>query len=139
MLHGGEDGVLGMGGMENENGGATARPEADAAAATKKAANQAVAALSRRVRGGDKASGTVAGYVRPGVDHLHKLRKADELRVKSTEAVAQRPGYKVGGLLGLYQQRMPAVVMKGIKGEKPADAAPMLHGGLPLLPAHAPG
>ena len=95
MLHGGEDGVLGMDGMENENGGATARPEADAAAATKKAANQAVAALSRRVRGGDKASGTVAGYVRPGVDHLHKLREADELRVKSTEAVAQRRPQKV--------------------------------------------
>ena len=44
--------------------------------------------------------------VPPGVDLLHTLRDVDDLRVKSTEAVVQRPGYKVGGLLGLYQQRM---------------------------------
>ena len=122
----GEEGhVTGMEGVENENGSTIARPKTDAAAAAKEAATQAVAALSRRVRGGDKATGTVAGYARPGADHLHKLRETDELRIKSTEAVVQRPGYKVGGLLGLYQQRMPAVVMKGVKGEKPADAAPL--------------
>ena len=62
MLHGGEDGVLGMGGMENENGGATARPEADAATARKEAAIQAVAAMSRRVRGGEKAAGIVRAF-----------------------------------------------------------------------------
>ena len=105
MLHGGEDGDLGMEGAENENGGATARPEADAATARKEAAIQAVAAMSRRVRGGDKATGMVAGYARPAADQLHRLRDVDELRVKSTEAVVQRPGCKVGGLLGLYQQR----------------------------------
>ena len=114
-----------MEGVDNENGSATARPEADAAAATKEAAIQVVATMSRRVRGGDKAAGIVAGYARPGADKLHTLRDVDDLRLKSTEAVVQRPGCKLGGLLGLYQQRMPAVVMKGIKGEKPADAAPM--------------
>ena len=114
-----------MEGVDVENGSAIARPEADAATAAKEAAKQVVAAMSRRVRGIDKATGTVAGYARPGVDHLHTLRDVDDLRIKSTEAVAQRPGYKVGGLLGLYQQRMPAVVMKGVKGDKPADAAPI--------------
>ena len=39
------------------------------------------------MRGGDKAIGTVAGYTRPGVDRLHKLREVDDLRVKSTEAL----------------------------------------------------
>ena len=99
-----------MEGVDVENGSAIARPEADAAAATKEAAIQVVAAMSRRVRGGDKAAGIVAGYARPGADKLHTLRDVDDLRLKSTEAVVQRPGCKVGGLLGLYQQRMPAVV-----------------------------
>ena len=70
MQQGGEDQVVGMEGVDNgnANGSAIARPEADAAAATydKEAANQVVAAMSRRVRGGDKTSGTVAGYARPG-------------------------------------------------------------------------
>ena len=83
-----------MEGVEVENGSASARPEADAATAAKEAAKQVVAALSRRVRGIDKATGTVAGYARPGVDRLHTLRDVDDLRIKSTEAVAQRPGYK---------------------------------------------
>ena len=81
-----------MEGVDNENGSAIARPEADAAAATKEAAIQVVAAMSRRVRGGDKAAGIVAGYARPGADKLHTLRDVDDLRVKSTEAVVQRPG-----------------------------------------------
>lgn len=58
MQQGGEDQVVGMEGVDNgnANGSAIARPEADAAAATydKEAANQVVAAMSRRVRGGDK-------------------------------------------------------------------------------------
>ena len=78
-----------MEGVDVENGSAIARPEADAATAAKEAAKQVVAALSRRVRGIDKATGTVAGYARPGVDRLHTLRDVDDLRIKSTEAVAQ--------------------------------------------------
>ena len=50
-----------MEGVEVENGSASARPEADAATAAKEAAKQVVAAMSRRVRGIDKATGTVAG------------------------------------------------------------------------------
>ena len=103
MQQGGEERVTGMEGVDVENGSAIARPEADAATAAKEAAKQVVAALSRRVRGIDKATGTVAGYARPGVDRLHTLRDVDDLRIKSTEAVAQRPGYKVGGLLGFYR------------------------------------
>ena len=48
----------------------------------------AVAAMSRRVGGGGKTSGMVAGYARPGVEHLHKLRDVKELRTKSVEAAA---------------------------------------------------
>ena len=44
MQQGGEGQVTGMEGVDNENGSATARPEADAAAATKEAAIQVVAA-----------------------------------------------------------------------------------------------
>ena len=76
MQQGGEGQVTGMEGVDNENGSAIARPEADAAAATKEAAIQVVAAMSRRVRGGDKAAGIVAGYARPGADKLHTLRGA---------------------------------------------------------------
>ena len=101
----------------NENGVEIARPEPDAAAARREAATTAVAAMSRRVSGGGKSGGMVAGYARPGVDQLHRLREADELRVKSAAAVVERPGNKVGGLLGLYQQRMPAVVMKCTEAE----------------------
>ena len=49
-----------MEGVDVENGSASARPEADAATAAKEAAKQVVAAMSRRVRGIDKATGTVA-------------------------------------------------------------------------------
>ena len=69
MQQGGEGQVTGMEGVDNENGSAIARPEADAAAATKEAAIQVVAAMSRRVRGGDKAAGIVAGYARPGAKY----------------------------------------------------------------------
>ena len=48
-----------MEGVDVENGSAIARPEADAATAAKEAAKQVVAAMSRRVRGIDKATGTV--------------------------------------------------------------------------------
>ena len=53
MQRGGEERVTDMEGVEVENGSASARPEADAATAAKEAAKQVVAALSRRVRGGD--------------------------------------------------------------------------------------
>ena len=108
-----------------ENGVEIARSEPDAAATRKEAANLAVAAMSRRVSGGGKSGGMVAGYARPGVDRLHSLREVNELRVKSAEAVVERPGNKVGGLLGLYQQRMPAVVMKSTEGERPVGVAPI--------------
>ena len=62
MQNGGTDGVSGMEGMVNNNGDVIARPELDAAAARKEAANQAVAKLSRRVSGGGKTGGMVAGY-----------------------------------------------------------------------------
>ena len=70
-VHGEDQVVLvGMEGVDNgnANGSAIARPEADAAAATydKEAANQVVAAMSRRVRGGDKAAGIVATTGRAG-------------------------------------------------------------------------
>ena len=45
-----------MEGVDVENGSAIARPEADAATAAKEAAKQVVAAMSRRVRGIDKAT-----------------------------------------------------------------------------------
>ena len=110
---------------ETENGSENARSESDAAATRKEAANKAVAAMSKRVSGNGKRGGMVAGYARPGADQLHKLRDVTELRDKSAEAVMQRPCNKVGGLLGMYQQRVPAVVMKGMEGEKPADAQPV--------------
>ena len=111
--------------QETENGSENARSESDAAATRKEAANKAVAAMSKRVSGNGKRGGMVAGYARPGADQLHKLRDVTELRDKSAEAVMQRPCNKVGGLLGMYQQRVPAVVMKGMEGEKPADAQPV--------------
>ena len=58
MQRGGEERVTDMEGVEVENGSASARPEADAATAAKEAAKQVVAAMSRRVRGIDKATGT---------------------------------------------------------------------------------
>ena len=125
MQQGGMDDVTRMEGLEDINAGTNARSGPDAAATKKEVANQAVAALSRRVSGGGKTRGMVAGYARPGADHLHKLREVDELRVKSADAVAQRPGHKVGGLLGMYQQRMPAVVMKCLEGEKPESVMPI--------------
>ena len=66
----------------------------------------------------------VAGYARPGADQLHKLRDVHEIRTRSAEAVMQRP-CKVGGMLGIYQQRMPATVMKGFEGGRPTGAAPI--------------
>ena len=69
MQDGGSDIVTGMEVLENENGESSARPGPDAAAARKEAATQAVANMSKRVSGGGKAGGMVAGYARPGADH----------------------------------------------------------------------
>ena len=123
MQDGGNDIVTGMEVLKGENGESNARSGPDAAASRKEAANQAVANMSRRVSGGGKTGGMVAGYARPGADQLHKLRDVNEIRTKSAEAVLQRP-CKVGGMLGLYQQRMPAMVMKGFGGGRPTGAAP---------------
>ena len=49
MQQGGEGQVTGMEGVDNENGSAIARPEADAAAATKEAAIQVVLRTSTHV------------------------------------------------------------------------------------------
>ena len=125
MQNGGMDGVSGMEGMVNNNGDVIARPELDAAAARKEAANQAVASMSRRVSGGGKTGGMVAGYARPDPDQLHKLRDVNELHEKSAAAVLQRPCNKVGGRLGLYQQRMPAMVIKGAEGGHPVGVPPI--------------
>jgi hypothetical protein len=57
MQNGGIDGVSGMEAMVDDNGGTIARPQPDAAAARKEAANQAVARMSRRVSGGGKTGG----------------------------------------------------------------------------------
>ena len=70
------DDVTRMEGLEDINAGTNARSGPDAAATRREAANQAVAAMSRRVSGGGKSSGMVAGYARPGADQLHRLAAA---------------------------------------------------------------
>ena len=85
MQDGGSDIVTGMEVLEGENGESNARSGPDAAASRKEAANQAVANMSRRVSGGGKTGGMVAGYARPGADQLHKLRDVNEIRTKSAE------------------------------------------------------
>ena len=125
MQYGEADNVTDMEGLAAENRAANAPPEPDAAAARREAANNAVAAMSRRVGGGGIVSGIVAGYARPGAEHLHGLRDVKALRTQSVEAVLRRPCNKAGGMLGLYQQRMPVIVIKGIEGGHPADAPPI--------------
>ena len=55
------DDVTRMEGLEDINAGTNARSGPDAAATKKEVANQAVAALSRRVSGGGKTRGMLAG------------------------------------------------------------------------------
>ena len=91
MQYGEADNVTDMEGLAAENRAANAPPEPDAAAARREAANNAVAAMSRRVGGGGIVSGIVAGYARPGAEHLHGLRDVKALRTQSVEAVLRRP------------------------------------------------
>ena len=77
---------MSMEGQDIGNGAEIARPESDAAATRREAANLAVAAMSRRVSGGGKTGGMVAGYARPGADRLHRLCRK---RSRASSAQAQ--------------------------------------------------
>ena len=126
MQHGGTDNDMTMEEPRNENGVEIARPEPDAAAARREAANMAVAAMSRRVSGGGKSGGMVAGYARPGVDRLHCLREADRGLMSgslSHSSSVRRVERATGYMRGRGQWRLPSTRWSGYWGKRGGGAS----------------